>query len=318
MENTRFEALLEKHLHGGLSPTEQAELNSILEKDPLLKQEMEFQEEVMEGIKRTRRAELKARLRNIDVVAPEQPTGFWSNGFQYAAAGFVAAGLVLVGAYMFDDNRKADENSGSQTTMSQPAQPEAQVQTPAQAYGTQPEAAPAQPEASTPAAQPAAAEATASTAASATKPSAQASAPASNGNSSASRRNGSSINVQEPMAGMDDASDVKPIAKQDVDMGSTGALNANRSTKLADFEIVNDAAERFHYTYNNNKLFLYGDFSSQLCELLELNTNHGRQLYLYYSGSYYGIKADTRAKTELQPLTEKQTIADLEQMRRKK
>ncbi len=56
-----------------------------------------------------------------------------------------------------------------------------------------------------------------------------------------------------------------------------------------------------HYQFNNGKLILYGNFDSGLYEIIEVNAENSRSLFLYYKTSYYLLDD---AKKEVTPLKE--------------
>ena len=67
---------------------------------------------------------------------------------------------------------------------------------------------------------------------------------------------------------------------------------------ISDVSVKNDV-DKFHYKFNGEKLILVGDFSEGQYEILELNKNHKKSLYLYYQKEFYSI---TNNNLELSPL----------------
>lgn len=87
-----------------------------------------------------------------------------------------------------------------------------------------------------------------------------------------------------------------------------------RLTSKVDVEINVHKKYNFHYQYYNNKLHLYGDFSSSPYELLELNSDKGKDLYLFFDGKYYALENTTEV-TKLSQLRNKIIIRGLDNLR---
>jgi hypothetical protein len=66
---------------------------------------------------------------------------------------------------------------------------------------------------------------------------------------------------------------------------------------------VNSSEKKFksHYQFSNGKLILYGNFDNGLYEIIEVNAQESRSLFLYYKASYYLLD---EAKTEITLLKE--------------
>ena len=65
--NTEYTILVENYLSGGMSKSEIDIFENQLSSDPLLQSELNHQSEIIEGLEGFRRAELKARLSNINL-----------------------------------------------------------------------------------------------------------------------------------------------------------------------------------------------------------------------------------------------------------
>lgn len=83
--------------------------------------------------------------------------------------------------------------------------------------------------------------------------------------------------------------------------------------KLPDVQISesNKDDNMLYYQYYNEKLFLYGDFSSMPYELLELNTLDDKLLYLFYDNSFYKIKQAQSKITLLVKITDEKVVEEL-------
>lgn len=86
----------------------------------------------------------------------------------------------------------------------------------------------------------------------------------------------------------------------------------------SNIEVVTDNSQRkykFHYRFNDDKLYLYGDFSKELYEILEFNTSKGTTVYLYYDDNYYLIDKSQGEITKLEPLENADLKMKLDRLR---
>ncbi|MEM7551771.1 MAG: hypothetical protein AAF363_18970 [Bacteroidota bacterium] len=67
-------------------------------------------------------------------------------------------------------------------------------------------------------------------------------------------------------------------------------------------ERIDDGEHDFHYQFYNKKLFLYGSFSKSPYEIIELNSEEGRQYFLYYDHDFYPLDRDRDEIGELKAL----------------
>ncbi|WP_421871315.1 anti-sigma factor family protein [Marinoscillum sp.] len=84
-----------------------------------------------------------------------------------------------------------------------------------------------------------------------------------------------------------------------------------------DVETVNRKNEALKYKYFDGKLFLYGDFSENPYEILEINGVKERKLYLYFEQNYFSIEVTDKVK-ELNELSDRRLINELEIIRNNK
>lgn len=83
-----------------------------------------------------------------------------------------------------------------------------------------------------------------------------------------------------------------------------------------DIEIDNSKRKySFHYQFKEGKLFLFGTFDKGLYEILEFNSTEGKILYLFYKGKYYGLNKDLTDITELSEIQDASLIQNLEKVR---
>jgi hypothetical protein len=100
---------------------------------------------------------------------------------------------------------------------------------------------------------------------------------------------------------------------------SIPANTASSSVNLrSEFEVEVKMKRRynFHYQIVDKKLILFGDFKNDPFEILELNRqNGGVNLYLYYQDHFYGINQDSDEIQSLEEITDPKLVQKLEQLR---
>jgi hypothetical protein len=101
MASERDFELLDDYLANRLSGDEKVAFERRIEGDPELKQEFTVQQNIVEGIKRARLAELKGILQNTPVPAP----GFGETMFAKVGAVAVVAGLIVASVWFFTKDK---------------------------------------------------------------------------------------------------------------------------------------------------------------------------------------------------------------------
>ncbi|MEM6525108.1 MAG: hypothetical protein AAF693_14995 [Bacteroidota bacterium] len=98
--------------------------------------------------------------------------------------------------------------------------------------------------------------------------------------------------------------------------GSTAVAGEAEEISSIDVSVDNTKKKfTFHYQFKNGRLFLYGDFSSDLYEILEFNTNNERALFLFYKGKFYDLNDDYDRIMELKTVKNKTLVSKLEKAR---
>ncbi|MEP1032882.1 hypothetical protein [Ekhidna sp.] len=95
--------------------------------------------------------------------------------------------------------------------------------------------------------------------------------------------------------------------------------NSAESTKEAPIDVQSEISKSnvIKYKYYDGKLFLNGDFDKAPYEILEINSATGRRIYVYYLGSYYKVGIADKL-TELPRVTNSNIISELKLLRENK
>ncbi|MCB0496540.1 MAG: hypothetical protein KDC79_10430 [Cyclobacteriaceae bacterium] len=90
--------------------------------------------------------------------------------------------------------------------------------------------------------------------------------------------------------------------------------SVNLNSKI-DVEVKMKKKYDFHYQFDAGKLVLYGDFDDSLFEVLELNDQDESKLYLYYKSNYYFLNDKSGEIAELKPVKDAALTQKLETLR---
>jgi hypothetical protein len=96
--------LLDDYLANRLSGDEKGAFEQRMEGDPELKREYTVQQNIVEGIKRARAAELKGMLQNTAIPAPS----FTETMFAKVGAAAVVTGLIVAGVWFFTKDKQEE------------------------------------------------------------------------------------------------------------------------------------------------------------------------------------------------------------------
>jgi hypothetical protein len=94
-------------------------------------------------------------------------------------------------------------------------------------------------------------------------------------------------------------------------------LGPSATETKGDFEIDTNSGTRnnFHYRFKQDKLILFGDFSGSTYEIIELNSSLGKSYYLYFNENFYPLNVENTKVTELRVLTDKTLIEELKKIK---
>jgi hypothetical protein len=278
---------IEAYFNNDLPDVERELLLQDIDADPALKEDFQFQENVIEGIKAYRKTELIARLDAVQIASPGQALLLKTLG------GVGIAGIIAVGTFMWvnsaDENTVPDEISTTE-----------QVVAPTE--NTQ-EIAEAAPEIS-----------------SAEEPKAETQEVKTTEAKSARAK----TTKNQPVAAVPDVviPDVQEpegasSANIDEDLTAPKAMSSSaiRLSSSTDVEVKLSKKYNFHYQVKNGGLTLFGNFNESPFEVIELKTNKGINSYLYFKEHFYALANDSEEIRPLDVLENAQLIKELEKRR---
>jgi len=314
---------LDLYLRGELSDTDRAAFEAELERDPALKSELNYHQELVAGFGVQRKNQLKNILQNTALpVGVGVGISLWqTQWFQWAVAG-LGAGAVATTVWVattFGD-KKPDAKGSTSTeqvasNQSQPAPtPEPTPETPAE---TAPEVVAVSP---APAATPAAT--TTEKLESATQPSQTVVAKpivvpkAKKETTPAGTADVAKVNPVLPAGSPDGPEPVLGGGDNSNSPGNNLGGAAAAAPAVTETVVKADPNYNFHYQYFGGKLYLYGKFDKGLYEVLDLTTKGGKSSYVYYQSTYYPVTAGTSTITVLEACKDKALITTLDKLRK--
>ncbi len=266
MTNKEF---VNSYFDNELSKTERLDFEQKLQHDSDLKEEYNFQNDVINGIKETRRLELKSRLSNIPISTPIYQT----IGFKAIAIASISTGIGVGVYYLIENNSiqlsDVDLNKNQITLSEDQNIPEI-------------------PEAITPIIK-------------------QEIKGEKMLNSFPQKKTNSEIVTKNTEAKVEPKIIQPNVIQPDVvetfedeDINSEDISVENPVNNLdnikdnvestVEIATVKDRRNKFHYKFYENKLYLLGNFNDMPYEIIELNSKASKKYFLYYNGSFYKLE----------------------------
>lgn len=280
----KFE-LIDKYLRGELTAEESAVFEQQLQTDPGFQKEVNFQKEVIEGIRRARIAQLKAMLNNV----PVPPANPLSSG----AVAKIIGSVVIVGSistalyFYFNSDTTEQPFLPSEESVLLEEMPEAE-----------PDTKPDDSDSST-----------------AGKPEEG----KDKQNEPKARLPKSEPGVAvEPQLEVYTPSDEELREQIEKEHRQVKVIEKGFVTSSIEVETNKESRKHnFHYAFRNNKLVLYGNFEENLYEILEFISEDDRTVVLYYKSTYYLLDTDKEDPTPLVAIRDRALLDKLKKFRKK-
>jgi hypothetical protein len=270
--------LIDDYLTNRLEESERVAFEKQLDSDLSLRADLEFQKSILEGVKKTRAAELKAMLQKVPVGA----IASFDFPMLRMAAAIVGAGLLLTAltfyfrngetpkmATSIEDsiNKKIDSNDFE--LLEEPIAPVIENKNEKEAEKDE--------------------------------------VKKSNLKDEISNTESPKIEAVDPSIEMIDNSSKGNSGKE---IGKTVIAGSH-----VDVDI--DSSNKkysFHYQFNKEKLILYGPFDKTLYEILEIN-GETHSVFMFYKNAYYILDETKSTVTLLEPIKDKALITKLSEYR---
>ncbi len=279
--------LIDDYLSNRLKGAEKEAFDKQLAIDPTLKSDLDFQKQIIEGIKNARASELKSMLNKVPVGGAGVSVDF---SVMKMAAGLAAAGIIGAAAYFYTRNElppfdKAATDLNKQTEKVAPEE--------------KPQPENIAPESNTP---------ESVTPADKDEPKKE---------SKPSVKQDDAKPAEKPKLEVADPSD--DVNSNDNAKGEEPSTLNRNEISVSNIQVEMDSSNKkydFHYQFVGNKLMLYGSFDKSLYEVLEVNgTNHA--VFLFYKDAYYLLDEKQQKIAKLEPIKDAALVSKLREYRRK-
>jgi len=279
---------LESYLSGHMPPDEMKTFEASLGSNPELQQEVHFQSDIIKGIGEYRKSQLKARLDAIQVTP-----GYWF-GLQGATIAQLTTGVATVlligaGSYWYFGTFETEEVVQNTEVV------EEEVITPTVN--------------DTPVSEEIEADQTSEK----INESKQENKAVQSGDANTSAKT-FEPRVAVPKSG--DVEDEKEFTPDNLPTPEEGEAVKQENTPI-EVEVIDGRNAKIKYRYYAGKLYLYGDFTAEPYEILEINASSGRRIYLYHLNEYYEI-TPTDKPANVVAVTDTKLIQELTILRKEK
>ena len=295
--NLIYSEFFDKYLKDKLSENERIAFEEKVNQDPLLRSELKMQSDIYVALGETRKAALKSRLDQI----PVNNLGWFTSQGARMAMVIGSAFVVTVGSYFYFSSVNHDKqwqphvNIDPAFTVTDQIKEKLSAPVPVLKPDHQ---------LKKPSANPVADELVV------------ASGKASKKQIFTKQTEAESIpDIKRPELITDFEEDTQKInyndfeAPQEKIVENTVVDNAN-----IDIENVVNQQYNFHYQFIDNKLYLYGNFSSTPYKIIALNFDQNRKLFLEYNDHFYGIDSQQKAIAPLQAIEDTVLLKELKKI----
>ena len=300
-KNIQHPDFIDAYLKHKLSETERLSFERQMQKDPLLQNEVNLQRDIVRSLAEVRKAELKARLNAIPLDTPVA----WYGNVKWMAAALTAL-TIGVGAYLYftPDTEEIQQTAVGIEEKTALPEKELAIEKPAPVEEFT---------VSEPSSSEAVSEKENSTPVAAELEKAPQKALITKEITNTAKKEVVKLpEIIHPDVVSDFDDDFQNKIYDDVVMPEKGLAQVD-GTMPPEIEVENQqvAGYDFHYRYQDNKLYLYGDFKGNPYEILALNTEEKTRLFLKYDSSFYVINPSQSKIAPLSPITNQALINEL-------
>ncbi len=276
--------LIDDYLTNRLNEEEKKSFEQQIASDPALKADVDLQRGIIQGLKAVRMADLKAMLNKVPVATP---TIYFSP--LRIAAGLIGAAALATGLYFYSEkngNFNANQISSSLVdSIRQSEQTNAEVQVDSSVNDLNQDIKVDQ-----------------------------------KVKSSETKRDNAPVdeNAKESKPAMDLLDPTSDLTDSNNDKAPETTVTKSGTIAIASIEVDVNSAERkykSHYQFTNEKLILYGSFDNGIYEIIEVNGQNSRSLFLYYKTSYYLLDESKKEVTILKEIADPVLIQKLNTFR---
>ena len=287
----KYSSQLEAYFSGAMSETDRILFEGRVESNPELKAEFDRQNDIVEGLKAHRRAELKTRLNNISVEPTLIGTLMQGSMMKSLTYGLTAV-MVATGGYFFYNTESAIQyhieslNAKSHYITESALNPSVQSLDYRFEGNLQMldyvEAAPVM------------------------------------------KKREIAKEITSPKQQIVfEVPEVRPTQEESfdgVDVDLTAMERIEEVSGISEVDKVNiqtihSRKYNFHYRLEDNRLFLYGKFNESPYEIIEISTPGSKKLFFYYDGDFYQLRKNASSITPLSKIENRELIHELDELK---
>lgn len=284
---------IENYLTGRMSASENTAFENEISKDPALKSEVEFQKDIIEGLKMYRKQQLKASLSQVN-VSPW--SNFISSGLGKITSGIVATSVMVGSVYMIADSFEESERDSNLSYKTITVDAPFDTNIPDITIEDKPESNDGSEKLIVKASDQETInldETTKEITENSTSDNTEILAP--------------DISLPEDVDELTDNSDFE---SEEISSEIFDSPVPSADEKM-DVNVENTNSEVLRYRYFEGKLNLYGNFKDTTYQILEVIGSDGKELYLFYKNSYYELSSNSEIQV-LMEITDQSKIDQLE------
>lgn len=298
MASERDFELLDDYLANRLSGDEKVAFERRLEGDPELKREFTVQQNIVEGIKRARVADLKAMLNNTPIPAPS----FGETMLAKIGAAAVVTGLIVTGVWFFTKDKQAESNEPAPITEQAPESSQPETEEEPNVQTVQPQEPVAQEET------PSSSKEEKKSAVKRSKDTSTESAPV----------KPEEKELFDPSQELAETSPAVVAEEPTAEQIRKAPVRESVGSSVNPKSITNDRKYTFHYQFQGGDLLLYGPEVGTY-EILEFFIGKDTTVYLYHKNKYYLLDRNTTEEpAKLKPVEDRALINVLNEKRNQK
>jgi hypothetical protein len=297
--NLQYDELIDLYLRGDLSADQMKSFEADVASNPELRQEFQFQKDMVEGISNYRKMQLKSRLDAIQVGTAWYAGGMIGESLMKIGGGIAAAAIVGSILYFNLSPDSVEESDLSSLVQISDIEQYQNVNTQIQEL---PVPLPSNRNAVVVVEETKVADAKLSVVHSATN---------------SPKKEVQAVKIKDEyvpkvdVPSFDEVSDDVFVSEEvSIPEVSGNDVVSTNDKKPIDVQTFNKKSEQIRYKYFDGKLFLYGDFKNEPYEILEINSKAAREIYLFHSNSFFKIEVTDGVK-DLHPITNTKLIGEL-------
>ncbi len=287
---------IEEYLNGTLSKDQMEGFEMKLSQDTEFKKEFDFQNDIIESLKNTRKAELKARLNDIP-VGSGIGNGNTGSIVKISSAILITAGIGFLGYFTLFD-KTATEEPSTTSNIEQKLADESQSEITRKENSGQEEESRSNPES--------------------VDESTSEKSPTDTKGEQSTTRDTQKETLAAPVPVKPEIIEDFPEDKEmvvDVPDNTLPESTITFTKSNIEVDIQDEGQFDFHYRFVEDRLFLYGDFHDGVYEIIEIREGDTNSIFLYYNIKFYALDKSRKIITSLQEIKDEELRSKLEQIK---